>query len=264
MATEFSTKYTNANIADDAAEYHDGLFQQLHEKLSATAPSETLATAILSVILCAQQRGDAVVRLFRAVTEDKSDVEIGPIFAAVREAITIVVPFVGLPNCMPACFGLVSELRGRGIEEVPATRRPNLDQLDYTKHGAESVSRIYRGVGNSEVRNMIQQYFPEMSYYGRTTVWGYLVGSSPIFELKDAEMLVAASIAGLGATRQVRSHVKCALSVGNSLELVSAMLEAAREIGSWNGRSLSGEIHAGELGEELRRNLLAPDSIHSG
>lgn len=40
--------------------------------------------------------------------------------------------------------------------------RPKLDEFDYTSLGQETVTAIYRGVGNSEVRQMVQQYFPEM------------------------------------------------------------------------------------------------------
>jgi hypothetical protein len=76
-------------------------------------------------------------------------------------------------------------------------------------------------------------------------------------ELKDAEMLVAASIMGLGATRQARSHVKCALSVGNSLELVTATVEVAQAVGAWNGRTLLGGVDVGELAGELEKNLAA-------
>lgn len=57
------------------------------------------------------------------MTKDSSEEDIKSIFTAVREAITIVVPFVGLPNTMPACFGLVNELKSRGIDGVPGSRR---------------------------------------------------------------------------------------------------------------------------------------------
>jgi hypothetical protein len=75
--------------------------------------------------------------------------------------------------------------------------------------------------------------------------------------LKDAEILVAAAVMGLGATRQARSHVKCALSVGNSLELVRATVEVARAVGAWNGRALLWGVDVGELAGELERNLAA-------
>ena len=74
-------------------------------------------------MLVAQGRGDIIARLFRDVTKDKSETEVQESFTVIREAVTLAVPFAGLPTCMPACFGLVNELRGRGITDVPTRRR---------------------------------------------------------------------------------------------------------------------------------------------
>lgn len=97
--------------------------------------------------------------------------------------------------------------------------------------------------------------YSSIAYFGRTTIWGYLVGSSPIFDLKDTELLVAASIAASGATRQARSHVKCSLTVGNSLETVGAMIEIVEAIASWNQKSLPGQVDVPQLAKELEQNL---------
>jgi hypothetical protein len=75
-----------------------------------------------------------VVQLFRSVTkhnsEEEEEAEVKGRAIAVREAVTIAVPFVGLPNCMPACFGLVNEMKGRGFaggdgngDGIPGPRR---------------------------------------------------------------------------------------------------------------------------------------------
>lgn len=64
-------------------------------------------------------------------------------------------------------------------------------------------------------------------------------------------MIVAASIAALGATRQTKSHIKATLGIGNSVALVKAVLGLVREISNWAGRgvrdfdvdALSNEIH---------------------
>jgi hypothetical protein len=82
-----------------------------------------------------------------------------------------------------------------------------------------------------------------------------LVGSSPIFELKDTEILVAGSIAALGATRQARSHVKCSISVGNSVETVLAMIDTVKEVAAWNRRPLQGQIDVGQLAKELEQTM---------
>ncbi|KAE8363242.1 hypothetical protein BDV27DRAFT_158996 [Aspergillus caelatus] len=125
MATEFETRYTNANIAPDAAQYNTELFLDLHERLSNTVSCDRLAASIVIAILCAQGRGDAVGRLVQDVTRGKIVEDIRALFPAVREAITISVPFVGLPNGMPACFGLVNEFQQWGIEEpIPMDHFP--------------------------------------------------------------------------------------------------------------------------------------------
>ncbi|KAB8268134.1 hypothetical protein BDV30DRAFT_230947 [Aspergillus minisclerotigenes] len=255
MATAFETRYTNANIAPDAAQYNTELFIDLHEKLSNAVSSERLAAGIIIAILCAQGRGDAVVRLVQDITKGQTVEDVQALFPAVREAITIAVPFVGLPNCMPACFGLVNELKQWDIEEVEGPRRANLRDVDYTARGLETTGALYRGVGNSEVRTMVQQYFPELSYFGRTTIWGYLVGSSPIFELQETELIVAASIAAIGATRQTRSHIKCAISIGNGVASVVALIDTVRKIGVWNRKPISDDLNILQLAEELQQNL---------
>lgn len=66
-------------------------------------------------MLCAQRRGDAVPQLFQDLAQKKSDKETKEIFLIIREGITIIFPFVGLPNCIPACLGLVGELQKRDI-----------------------------------------------------------------------------------------------------------------------------------------------------
>lgn len=93
------------------------------------------------------------------------------------------------------------------------------------------------------------------AYFGRTTIWGYLVGSSPVLELQEAELIVAASIAAIGATRQTRSHIKCAISIGNSVPAVVALMDTVREIGAWNGKPISDDLNIPQLAEELRQNL---------
>lgn len=49
--------------------------------------------------------------------------------------------------------------------EVYIFVRLKLDEFDYTSRGQDTVAAIYRGVGNSEVRQMVQQYFPEMCMF---------------------------------------------------------------------------------------------------
>ena len=68
-------------------------------------------------------------------------------------------------------------------------------------------------------------------------------------------MIVAGAIAATGATRQTRSHVKCALSIGNNVASVVALMDTVRAIVRWNGKSISEDLNIAQLGEELKRNL---------
>jgi hypothetical protein len=59
----------------------------------------------------------------------------------------------------------------------------------------------------------------------------------------------------MGATRQSRSHCKASIQLGNSEEVVTALVDTARQIARWNGRSLLGNIDVSSLAEELKYNL---------
>lgn len=74
-------------------------------------------------MLCSQSRGDSVGPWFRDSIRDKSIEETKEIFRTVREAIAIAYPFAGLPNCVPACFGLVGVLRDLQIDVDVEDRR---------------------------------------------------------------------------------------------------------------------------------------------
>lgn len=51
MATDFATKYTNANIDQDATQYDSELFVRLHTKLANALSSEKLSIGVLVSLL---------------------------------------------------------------------------------------------------------------------------------------------------------------------------------------------------------------------
>lgn len=55
-------------------------------------------------------------KLFRDLVEEKGNEQTKSLYLSFRHALSITWPFVGLPNCVPACLGLVNELRECGIE----------------------------------------------------------------------------------------------------------------------------------------------------
>lgn len=66
-------------------------------------------------MLCAQHRGDAVPKLFRDLAKGKTAEETKALFASFKLALNLTWGFSGLPQCIPACLGLVGELRELGI-----------------------------------------------------------------------------------------------------------------------------------------------------
>jgi len=135
-------------------------------------------------MLCAQKRGDAVPKLYRDIVSGKSNNDKKAIFFGMKRATNLTWAFVGLPNCIPACLGLINELRrdniavpsevDRFVTEFASTNQAlNLrltrvvisapfNEVDWSTKGKETNRQIYRAVGNSEVGQMIAQYFPEL------------------------------------------------------------------------------------------------------
>jgi hypothetical protein len=67
-------------------------------------------------MLCGQRRGDLVSKLFNQLSFDLPDRDTLSLFLSIREALGLISCFVGLPNIMPAVFGLVGEMDSRNIE----------------------------------------------------------------------------------------------------------------------------------------------------
>ncbi|TVY58572.1 hypothetical protein LCER1_G000208 [Lachnellula cervina] len=255
---DFNTAYIAANVSQDAAPYDSALFTGFKDQLESADPEylSPFSHALLGVMFCAQRRGDLVGPWFREVVAKDKTTDPKKFFTIIREAIAVVYPFVGLPNCVPACFGLVGVLREMGIDVDEDRRRPDVKQGDFLAKGLETRQKIYRGVGNPEVHWMLKRYFPDMTYATDTFIFGYLAtGSLDIFELKQTELIIAAAILAMGATRQSRSHCKASMQLGNSEVVVSALVDTARKIGDWNSQRLSDNIVVSSLAEELKNNL---------
>ncbi|GES58478.1 hypothetical protein SAPIO_CDS4965 [Aspergillus terreus] len=221
-------------------------------------PSAALYGSSKAAILCAQHRGDSVPKLFHDLAADRGSEDTRKLFHTFKQAITITWAFIGLPHCIPACLGLVNEMRDRGITIGAGLDRPSLEEADWLKEGEQTKQAIYRAVGNSEVGEMMGQYFPEISYVATTAVFGFLIGGSAhVQSLPFSEITLAGAIAAMGATRQARSHFKGAMGLGVSVSAVQAVLDVVRKIAAWNLVELPGEIDVLALAAEVRTNLHA-------
>ena len=85
------------------------------------------------------------------------------IFLRLREAITIVFPYLGMPTCVPACYGMIGVVQRKGSEfaSTKVLRSPYVTEDDAQK-GKELRSRIYKGVGNSDIFALMDKYFTDL------------------------------------------------------------------------------------------------------
>jgi hypothetical protein len=80
-----------------------------------------------------------------------------------REAITIIFPYLGMPSCVPACYGMIGvvQRKGTNFASTKVLRQPIVTEEDARK-GHELRLRIYSGVGNSEIFNLMDKYFTDL------------------------------------------------------------------------------------------------------
>lgn len=102
-------------------------------------------------------------RFFDDVTSNSTPAESEQLFLRLREAITIIFPYLGMPTCIPACYGMIGVIQRKGPEfaSTKVLRSPYVTEDDARK-GQELRSRIYSGVGNSEIFGLMNQYFTDL------------------------------------------------------------------------------------------------------
>ena len=85
------------------------------------------------------------------------------VFLCLREAITIVFPYLGMPTCIPACYGMIGVVKRKGQEyaSTKVLRKTTIGEEDVQK-GRELRTRIYSGVGNSEIFGLMDKYFTDL------------------------------------------------------------------------------------------------------
>lgn len=188
--SEWDRKYVSTNLKPDARQYSKDFFLSVNADLAASQPelrefsyavivskwmypvpwfqpvSSTLTLLIQAAACCATGRADVVGQFFDHLTSKSSEEESEAIFLRLREAITIIFPYLGLPNCMPACYGMIGvvERKGKQYASLKRLRKDTVD-LEDARKGAELRAQIYRGVGNSGIFDLMKIYFSDLREY---------------------------------------------------------------------------------------------------
>ncbi|KAF5581448.1 5-carboxymethyl-2-hydroxymuconate isomerase [Fusarium pseudoanthophilum] len=170
--SNWDAKYVSTNVKPQARKYDRGLFLQLNSQLAWSHPElKSVSYAIIAAACCAVSRADVVGRFFDDVTFDSTTEASEKLFLSIREAITIVFPYIGMPTCIPACYGMIGvvERKGAAYASTRVLRKTTVDEED-VKRGTELKARIYSGVGNSG--NSGSAEMPEVSSWNRSGLYG--------------------------------------------------------------------------------------------
>lgn len=239
-ADEFMSKwdatYVSTNLKDGTRPYDAALFKNFHNELSTNDELKKLSPEILAVASCALGRADLVGKLFDDLTTGSSAEESKKLFVRLREGIMCVYPFLGVPACMPACYGMIGvlERKGEAYGDTARLRKPFMDEED-VERGRELRATIYSSAGNSGIFALMEKYFPDL--YGASTAitWGYLISKAneEVFEMKESHLLVLTTICGLGATRQMGSHIKATIGIGNTITNVKLLISVISRLAVW-------------------------------
>ncbi|KAJ5174161.1 uncharacterized protein N7482_000038 [Penicillium canariense] len=242
LMSEWDKTYVSTNVKPGARPYDRGLFLKLNDELFRLQPElQTLSHAIIAAACCAVGRADVVGRFFDDITTDASPEYSENIFLCLREAITIIFPYLGMPTCIPACYGMVGVVQRKG-PEYASTRVLRKDTIgeDDVHRGRVLRDRIYSGVGNSQIFGLMDQYFTDLFTCSTVVTWGYLIAKAneEVFQPNESHLIIVTAIAALGATRQARSHIKATLGIQNTVDSVKAVLQTVMKISEWADRPI--------------------------
>lgn len=184
--SDWDEKYVSANVKAGSRPYDKNLFISLNSKLVASHPElGGFSHAIIvsrshrpakdvshylelirtqkAAACCALGRADVVGRFFDDITSEASPEDSRAIFLCLREAITIIFPYVGMPTCIPACYGMIGVVQRKGpaYASTDVLRKATIDENDVA-NGRALRAKIYRGVGNSDIFTLMDKYFTDL------------------------------------------------------------------------------------------------------
>ena len=198
-------------------------------------------------------------------------------FLCLREAITIIFPYLGMPTCIPACYGMIGvvQRKGQSFASTKVLRKPTVTEEDVRK-GTELRAKIYSGVGNSDIFALMDKYFTDLCEWlhypqlkretklmefsvttSTVVTWGYLIAKAneEVFQPRESHLIVATAIMALGATRQTKSHIKATLGIGNSVACVKVVTDVVTRIAAWADRPPIGPFDIDQLANEIQQAL---------
>ena len=130
--------------------------------------------------------------------------------------------FMGYPVALNA-LALWRRRTGR-----PAAEPRDESGVDWLERGREVCRKVY-GRQYETLREVLGEIHPELDQWAVVEGYGKVLGR-PGLALEVRELCIAAQLAGTDATRQLHSHLRGCLNVGNPVGEVEAALDAVEDI----------------------------------
>jgi hypothetical protein len=86
--------------------------------------------------------------------------------------------------------------------------------------------------------------------------WGYIISKAneEVFGMRESHLLVLTAILGLGATRQMGSHIKATLGIGNPVDSIKVLVSVVSKLAVWAGKPFKApDVDA--LAEQVRQSV---------
>jgi len=153
--------------------------------------------------------------------------------------------FLGYPRALTA----LEMWRSRSGRPAPPASED--DFAFWTDRGVRVFGEVY-GTAHESLRERIREIHPDLERWMITECYGKVLGR-PGATLVDREVAIVGLLVGLGSPRQLHSHLRGALRVGATVEMVAEAVNRATEhIGSDCARE------ADSVWVEVRDRWLAP------
>jgi len=118
----------------------------------------------------------------------------------------------------------------KGLVRAPLTADEDLAL------GRSTQRDIYKASANTEVFQLLDAFFGDFNYLLTSIGFGYVMGRNnddEVLALREKEVVLAACIVALGATRQARSHLMACVGFGWGRGQVESVVGTVVELGGW-------------------------------
>ena len=178
-------------------------------------------------------RTRSLVRLAASLTGDESvqveamDEAAAEAPAEAEEVLLQSYLFLGYPVALNALH-LWRRRTGRPAREQEGRAAGDGIPSSWVERGQEVCRKVY-GDQYDALRDVMARIHPELDRWAVVEGYGKVLGR-PELDLRTRELCIAAQLAGTDASRQLHSHLRGSVNVGNPASAVEAALDAVEDI----------------------------------